>query len=201
MNNFLKIAAWVFHPLLIPLLGVVLYFRITPRYIVPELMYSKFIVVFILTFLIPVLLFFLLKNMGIIHSIHLNTAKERKAPIIFQCLLVILIIKVVFQPSMYPELFSFFVGILFSLITAFVLVAANFKVSLHMIGVSGVTMFLIALSIHFKINALFFIGLLFIITGLVASSRLHTKSHSPLELIFGFFVGLFPQLILVNYWL
>jgi len=201
MNSLLKIAAWVFHPLLMPLLGVVLYFSITPRYIVPELMYSKFIVVFILTFLIPVLLFFLLKNLGIIHSIDLNTAWERKVPIILQCLLVILIIKIVFLPNMYPELYSFFVGILFSLITDFVLVAANFKVSLYMIGVSGVTMFLIALSIHFKINVLLFIGLLFIVTGVVASSRLHTKSHSPLELIFGFFVGLFPQLILVNYWL
>lgn len=201
MDNFLKIAAWIFHPLLMPILGVVLYFRITPRYIVPELMYSKLIVVFILTFLIPVLLFFLLKNLGVIQSLHLKEVKERKIPVILQCLLIVLIIKIVFQPNIYPELYSFFMGILLSLITAFVMVVAHFKISLHMIGISGVTMFLIALSIHFKINALLFIGLLFIVTGWVASSRLHTKSHKPIELIFGFFVGVIPQLVLVNYWL
>lgn len=201
MNYFLKIAAWIFHPLLMPLLGVALYFRITPRFVVPEMMYSKLIVVFILTILIPILLFFLLKTLGMIGSIHLKTVKERKIPIILQCLLVILVLKMVFQPNMYPELYSFFVGILFSLITAFALVASKFKVSLHMIGISGVTMFLIALSIHFKINALVLISLLLFANGWIASSRLHTKSHSTLELIFGFFVGLIPQLILVNYWL
>ncbi len=201
MNYFLKLAAWVFHPLLMPLLGVALYFRITPRYVVPELMYSKLIVVFILTFLIPILLFFLLKTLGIIQSIHLKTVKERKVPIILQCLLVILVLKMVFQPNMYPELYFFFVGILFSLITAFVLVSAKFKVSLHMIGIAGVTMFLIALSIHFKINALVTIGFLLFVNGWVASSRLHTKSHNNIELIFGFFVGIIPQLLLINYWL
>lgn len=201
MNYFLKIAAWIFHPLLMPLLGVALYFRITPRFVIPEIMYSKLIVVFILTFLIPVLLFFLLKTLGVIKSIHLKTVSERKVPLILQCLLVILVLKVVFQPNVYPELYSFFVGILFSLITAFVLVAAKFKVSLHMLGISGVTMFLIALSIYFKVNALVLIGLLLFVNGWVASSRLHTKSHTPLELVFGFFVGLLPQLILVNYWL
>jgi hypothetical protein len=201
MNYFLKLAAWIFHPLLMPLLGVALYFRITPRYVLPELMYSKLIVVFILTVLIPIMLFFLLKTLGIIQTIHLKTVRERKVPIILQCLLIILVLKMVFQSNMYPELYSFFVGILFSLITAFVLVTAKFKVSLHMIGIAGVTMFLIALSIHFKVNALVTIGLLLFANGWVASSRLHTKSHNNLELIFGFFVGLFPQLILVNYWL
>jgi hypothetical protein len=201
MNYFLKIAAWIFHPLLMPLLGVALYFRITPRFVVPEMMYTKLIVVFILTVLIPILLFFLLKTLGVIKTIHLKTVKERKVPIILQCFLVILVLKMVFQPNMYPELYSFFVGILFSLITAFVLVTSKFKVSLHMIGISGVTMFLIALSIHFKVNALVTIGFLLFVNGWVASSRLHTKSHSTLELVFGFFVGLFPQLILVNYWL
>lgn len=201
MNFFLKIAAWLFHPLWMPLLGVILYYRITPRYIIPEVMYSKIVVVFILTFLIPILLFFLLKTMGLVKSIHMEDVKERKIPTVLQSLLILLIIRMVFHPHLYPELYAFFIGILFSLITAFVLVSAKFKVSFHMIGIAGLTMFIIALSIHFKVNVLWLIAFLLFVNGWVASSRLHTKSHTNAELIFGFFVGMFPQLLLVNYWL
>jgi membrane-associated phospholipid phosphatase len=201
MNAFLKIGAWLFHPLLMPLLGVTLYFRVTPRFIIPEMMYSKLLVVFILTFLIPVLLFFLLKTLGLIKSIHLKEVEERRIPLMLQCILFVVVIKMVFEPYHYPELYFFFVGTLFSAVTAFVLVMAKFKVSLHMIGTAGVTMFLIALSIHFKVNTLVLISFLILVNGWVATSRLHSKAHTPVELIFGFFVGFLPQLILLNYWL
>ncbi|MEX0996754.1 MAG: hypothetical protein WDZ45_06880 [Flavobacteriaceae bacterium] len=201
MNGFLKIGAWLFHPLLMPLLGVALYYRVTPRYVIPEMMYSKLLVVFILTFLIPVLLFFLLKTIGVINSIHLKELRERRLPLMLQCFLFVIVIKMVFEPYHYPELYYFFVATLISAISAFVLVLIQFKVSLHMIGIAGVTMFLIALSIHFKINTLVLISILFLLNGWVASSRLHTKSHTPVELIFGFLIGFIPQIILVNYWL
>ncbi len=67
-------------------------------------------------------------------------------------------------------------------------------------GIAGVTMFLIALSIHFTENYLFEISLFFLINGWVASSRLETKSHSISELIIGLIVGVFPQFIILNYW-
>ena len=68
-------------------------------------------------------------------------------------------------------------------------------------GIAGITMFLIALGVHFKVNVLIAIGLLFIANGWVASSRLHTHSHNYPELIAGFFVGVLPQLIMLNFWL
>ena len=201
MNFFFKIAAWLFHPLLMPLLGVILYFYVTPRFIIPEIVYSKLIVVFILTFLIPLLLIFLLKTTRVINSVHLNEVKDRRYPLMFQCFLFVLIIRIVFSPSQVPELYCFFVAILSSTITDFILVLFKFKGSLHTICISGISMFLIALSIHFKINVLVIISLLLLANGWVASSRMYTNSHSPIELLFGFFIGALPQLILLNYWL
>lgn len=201
MNTFFKIPAWLFHPLLMPLLGVICYFWITPRYHVPELVYSKLVVVLILTFLIPILLYFLLKTLGFVTSIHLNEVKERKLPLMFQCVILVILIKSVFQQTQYPELYFFFVATLCSCIAAFILVAFQFKVSLHLMGLAGVAMFVTALSIHFHINALFLIGWLVFCLGWLASSRLFTKSHSFIELIIGFFIGLIPQLVSLNYWL
>jgi hypothetical protein len=70
-----------------------------------------------------------------------------------------------------------------------------------MIAAGGVLMFFIALSIHFSINIIGTIALFFIIVGAIATSRLHMHAHTQIELTIGFFVGLIPQLILLNYWL
>ncbi|MAP55622.1 hypothetical protein [Altibacter sp.] len=201
MDYFLRFGAYVMHPLLMPLFGTLLYFGITPRYVEPELIQAKVAAVAIITLFIPLITFFLLKNIGVIASIHLAEVRERKVPLMIQSVLLLLIIKMVFDPYDSPEMYYFFIGILFSAITALFLVFFKFKVSLHQMGIAGLTMFLIALSVHFKVNMLLWIGFFFFSNGWVASSRLHTQSHTYPELIIGFFVGLIPQLILVSFWL
>ena len=201
MNYFLRSAAYIFHPLLIPLIGVRLYFGLTPRFIEPQIINAKTYAIIIITILIPLISYFLLKNLGLVKSINLKEVQERKFPLMIQTLLFLIIIKMVFSSYQSPEMYCFFVGVLFTTISALVLVLFNFKVSLHQMGVAGVTMFLIALSIHFNKNYLLEIGIFFLINGWVASSRLDTKSHTILELLVGFFIGVIPQIVMLNYWL
>jgi membrane-associated HD superfamily phosphohydrolase len=201
MNYFLRSAAYIFHPLLMPLIGARLYFGLTPRFIEPQIINAKTYAIIIITILIPLISYFLLKNLGLVKSINLKEVQERKFPLMIQTLLVLIIIKMVFSSYQSPEMYYFFVGVLFTTISALVLVLFNFKVSLHQMGVAGVTMFLIALSVHFNKNYLLEIGIFFLINGWVASSRLDTKSHTILELLTGFFIGLIPQIVMLNYWL
>lgn len=201
MGWFLRIAAYLLHPLLMPFLGALSYYMITPRYIEPEIVYTKLIAVLIITFFVPVIFFFLLKNLKIVQSIHLREVKERKVPLMIKSVLLLLVVKVVYNPYDSPELYYFFVAVLFSSIAALLLVFFSFKVSLHQMGIAGVTMFLIALSVHFKVNMLLWIGLFFFFNGWLASSRLYTHSHTYPELITGFFVGIIPQLFVLNFWL
>ena len=201
MNYFLRSAAYIFHPLLIPLIGVRLYFGLTPRFIEPQIINAKTYAIIIITILIPLISYFLLKNLSLVKSINLKEVQERKFPLMIQTLLFLIIIKMVFSSYQSPEMYYFFVGVLFTTISALVLVLFNFKVSLHQMGVAGVTMFLIALSIHFNKNYLLEIGIFFLINGWVASSRLDTKSHTILELLTGFFIGVIPQIVMLNYWL
>lgn len=201
MNYFLKSAAYIFHPLLMPLIGARLYFSLTPRFIEPQIINAKTYAIIIITILIPLISFFLLKNLGLVKSIKLKEVQERKFPLMVQTLLILVIIKMVFSSYQTPEMYYFFVGVLFSTLSALILVLFNFKASLHQMGVAGVTMFLIALSVHFNKNYLLEIGVFFLINGWVASSRLETKSHTIPELVTGFIIGVIPQIILVNYWL
>ncbi len=201
MNFFLKSISYILHPLLMPLAGVIIYFVAAPRFIPEEIIKSKLFGVLILTVCIPIVLFFFLKSLGIINSIHLENAKQRKIPLLLQTLILIVVIKMVIDVYRYPELYFFFLGILFSMLSAVFMIFFNIKASLHMIGISGITMFTIALSIHFGMNLTLLIAALMVANGLVATSRLHCNAHSNLELVLGFLIGVIPQLTLVNFWL
>ncbi|MAP81830.1 MAG: hypothetical protein CL526_12170 [Aequorivita sp.] len=201
MRLFLTIASYIFHPLLMPLLGTILYLIVTPRYLEPELIKAQLLAVFIITVCVPIVVFFLLKRLGIINTLHLKDVKERKFPLMIQCILLLLIIKMVFNPYDDPELYYFFVGVLFSTFSALVMVLFGLKISLHQIGVAGILLFVVGLSAHFKINLLATISLFLFVNGWVASSRLNSSSHTYPELAIGFFLGALPQLILFNIWL
>ncbi|MDG1731107.1 MAG: hypothetical protein P8K68_01725 [Algibacter sp.] len=184
-----------------PLLGVVFYFSKSPRYIPVEIIQAKVVSLFILTVILPVLIYLLLKTVGVVNTINLKTTKERIYPLILNGIIILIVLQRILTPSQSAELYFFFVGILISNMTCLLLAIMKFKASIHMIAISGVFMFFIALSIHFSININGTLALIAIIMGAIATSRLHVKAHSYIELIIGIFIGVVPQLILVTYWL
>jgi hypothetical protein len=184
-----------------PFLGVAFYFSKSPRFIPFPLIKAKLLSLALLTIFLPVLLFFLLRTLQKVNSIHLATAKERIIPLLLNCIIVFLITQHVLPYNEIIELYYFFMGILLSTLSCLILVFLKFKASIHMISSGGLFMFFIALSIHFNININGTIAFFTIAIGAIATSRLHLNAHTNIELLIGFFIGLFPQFILLNYWL
>ena len=202
MKNFiLKSISFVFHPLIMPLLGLLFYFSKTPRFIPEPVMKAKIFSIVILTIILPILLFFLLKTINKVDSIYLKSTKERLIPLFINCIIILLILIRVLTPSEIIELYYFFLGILCSTLTCFILAVFKIKASIHMIAASGFLMFAIAIGIHYHININGSIALMMIILGAIATSRLHLKAHTNQELILGIFTGVTPQLFLCSYWL
>ena len=201
MDRLLKSISYIFHPLLMPILGVIFYFSKSPRFIPIDIITAKLVSLFILTIILPILLFFLLKTLGRVKSINLENTNERVLPLVLNCLVIILVLQRILTPTQRRELYDLFLGILISTMTCLILAIAKFKASIHMIARAGVFRCFIALSIHFSININGTLSLMIIIIGAIATSRLHMEAHTYKELIMGFFVGLIPQLILVPHWL
>jgi len=201
MRLFLKLGSILFHPLIIPVMGTAIYFYITPRFVDREMVIANLFALAIIMVIIPIVIFFLLKSLGQVHTIFLKEVKERKFPLMIHCILVLLVIKMVFNPYDNPELYYFFIGILFSAFAALIMVLFRIKVSLHQMGVAGLLVFMIGLSAHFKINLLVIISFFLFANGWVASSRLRAKAHNYTELWAGLFIGALPQLMLFNMWL
>ena len=202
MKNFiLKGVSFVFHPLIMPLLGVLFYFSKTPRFIPEPVIKAKVFSIVILTIILPILLFFLLRTVNKVDSIYLKSTKERLIPLFINCVIIVLILIRVLTLNEIVELYYFFLGILCSTLGCFILAIFKIKASIHMIAATGFFMFAVALGMHYQININGTIAIMMIILGAIATSRLHLKAHTNQELIIGLFIGLFPQLIVLNYWL
>ncbi|MEP2059242.1 MAG: hypothetical protein ABJJ05_15630, partial [Maribacter litoralis] len=131
----------------------------------------------------------------------LNSINERKYPLyINACILLLILYKVI--PNNYvSELYFYFTGLLGATIACILLLFFNFKASLHTVGVSGLLMYLLNLSIHFEINLIIAISFFILLTGSVITARLYLKAHTGIEVIMGLLIGLLSQLLTVRFWL
>lgn len=200
MKFLLKAASYIFHPLWMPFLGVLIYFLLTPRFFPSEVVRSKIMALAIMSVFIPVVFFFLLRTLGKAKSYFLEEVQERKWPLLFFAAVNMVILEFILNVFDFPEIYYFFLGIFFSSIASLIFVLFKVKISLHMVGLAGLTMFLIALSIFYSLNLIYTISFFLAATGLTATSRLHYRAHSYTELVLGFIIGFLPQLLVFFYW-
>jgi hypothetical protein len=177
------------------------YFFVNDSYFTnPEKYFALFQIV-IITILLPILFFFVLRIAGQVDSIMISEISQRKIPLVIQCFLTILLVRKSITLDHFPEFHFFFLGGLLSTVVSLVLLFFKTKASLHMIAISAFTVFVIGLSIHNQTRNINVIAFLVLMNGFVASSRLEMKAHTPKELVIGFLLGIIPQLLLLRFWL
>lgn len=199
LKRILPSFSYIFHPLFVPLLAIAFYFLVSTHSLTSQeqlLIYAQGV---IFTVILPVLFFLFLKSINKIDSVMLPTVSQRRLPLAIQSLLFFILITQGNTFVLIPGLYYFFLGCFISTVVALLLVLFQVKASLHMVGMSALVAFCIALSIYTHRNLLVEIAILFIINGFVASSRLYMKAHTQQELVAGFAVGFVPQLFLIPF--
>jgi hypothetical protein len=201
MRVFSNFISYLLHPLFIPIAGTIAYFLITPKYTPLEVQSASILPIFILTVIIPIVTFFILKNIGLVNSVILDTVAERKYPLYIQAAIHLLILYKVIPNNYVSELYFFFTGLLGATFACILLLIFNFKTSIHAIGVGSLLMYLINLSIHFEINLIIAISIFIFFTGAIFTARLYLQAHTRIEIIIGLFIGILSQLLTVKFWL
>lgn len=201
MKKILPFFSYLFHPIFIPLLGTFFYVLLDGRYFTLPLYLILFLQIIIITFLLPIAFFYLLKTFGKIESVMLSDISQRKIPLLMQIMLFVILIQKSITLDRFPSLYFFFLGGLLTTIFAFLLLYIKVKASIHMIGISSLTVFIIGLSIHNQINTVILVAFFMIMNGVIASSRLVMEAHSKKELLIGFLCGVIPQIALLYFWL
>lgn len=201
MKKILPLFSYVFHPIFIAVYATLFYLFSNNSYFFNQEKYFVLLQVLIITVLVPLLFFLLLRATGKISSMMAPLLSERKIPLLIQSFLLILLVRKSITLERYPELHFFLLGALLSALIALLFLFVKTKVSLHMMGISALTIFVFGLSLHYHTQNIFAITFLILINGLVASSRLVMKAHTFKELIIGLFLGSIPQMLLLYLWL
>jgi hypothetical protein len=201
VKKILPFFSYLFHPIFIPILGTLIYSYYGDRLYTQEQYYLLLFQVVIITFLLPLSFFYLLRTFGKVDTIMMANVKERKIPLLMQMILTYILLQKSITVERFPELFFFFLGGFASTFIVFLLIYIRFKASVHMVAISALNCFVLGLSIHYQINCSYMIAALVVLSGVIATSRLYMHAHTLKELAVGYLCGSIPQLMFWYYWL
>lgn len=201
LKRILPLFSYILHPVFISIYATLFYLFCKNELFTNQEKYYVLFQILIITVLVPILFFMLLRSTGNVKSIMLPETSQRRIPLVLQCFLYILLVKRSIVITRYPELHFFFLGALFSTILAVICSLFKIKASLHMLAISGFTIFAIGLNIHLQLHNPYWAAFLILMTGVVASSRLEMDAHTPKELCIGLLIGVLPQLLFLFLWL
>ena len=193
--RFSKFISYFFHPINFPTVGAILFFLFIPKFIFKPQEYLILAVIFIGTYIFPILLLWLLKRFEMINSYHMVTIEERKFPLLLFISISFIIGHWLYKSTIVDILALFFFGYGLSLICISIFLYLKIKISLHTLGVSGLIGFLIYFSYFYKINIITILAVLFVLLGLVASARLKLRAHQLNEVLLGGVIGIVAQFV------
>ena len=188
--------SYVLHPLFIPTYFFLFLMQVLPFEFVGitewQLKMRLFSVAWLTAFF-PAFAVFLLWRLKLSDSIFLRTQKERIIPYVitmfFYWWMYYLSRNFTDQPI---ALKFFYLGIFMA--SAIGMTVNNFmKVSLHAMGIAGLTTAVILVSVFYPVNNAVWVLLAVLLTALVISARLVVSDHTKKELIVGLFIGVFTQ--------
>ncbi len=185
------VLSYLLHPLFIPLAAtLILFFSNTYiSYLPSSVKFFDLILIFLNTMLIPLGYMFIFLRTRRIKSLLLESKKERYLPLSLFLVFTFttyIVLKRVRQPVILYDLFSALTIIIFLTL----LITLRWKISLHLVGIGGLSGFLLAAS--YRLGYDFFLSLWLvslIVAGFLASARLFLGQHRPAEVYAGFLLG------------
>jgi len=201
LKKILPLFSYIFHPLFISVYAVLVFFFFGKHSYNYQEVYLVIIQIVIITIFIPVTVYYLLLSLGKVDSIMLAHKNQRRLPLLIHSILLLILIRKSITIDYFPILYFFFLASLISTFWAFLFLFSRFKVSLHQLAIASFTVFAIGISMHYNVRMIWILVPLIVCNGIVASSRLAMKAHTPTELVLGGLIGGIPQMGVMYFWL
>lgn len=198
MEKFYKIISVIFHPIVVPTIGVLLYFILIPSSYPSNLKLTLLSLIFIMTYLVPLLILILFKKLKLIESFNAHTIKERKLPVAMMIVLFYLLGNTIANIGAMRDISLLFYATSGALMLLYVFFVFKIKTSIHLLSLGISTAFFLIIDINNSSNFPLVIILNILIAGIVANARLYLKAHRPSEVYIGFFMGFISTFITYN---
>jgi hypothetical protein len=195
VNQAARIISYIFHPLLMAFYWVLFLALVMPSGLEPfrEESHPKLmLLIFIITFMLPLVVVTILKNIGLISSLVMVERKERLGPFTFLACWYVFITFLLYSHyhiAFYDNLMKFML-IINALIIISTVITLFYKVSIHSVGMWGYVGMVMALCFLLEDIALIYALPAFVLlAGVVMSARLQLRAHNFSEVLAGSIVG------------
>lgn len=164
----------------------------------PELIQLLLVWIFVITAVFPILSAYVFLRSGMIKSLQMEDKRERIGPYLLTAfyygLAYYMLSKNNFPDALYALLLGSIVAIL-----CIAIISWFWKISAHMVGIGGVTGALTGFGELYGINLGTFIAGMILLAGVIGTSRLHLKSHRPMEVYAGMVLGFLIMYLFMKY--
>ncbi|MTG96870.1 MULTISPECIES: hypothetical protein [Myroides] len=198
MEKTLKILSYLFHPIVIPLFTVLLYFYFTSDFFNSTEILIISIQVGIITILLPITIYLLLHSLKLISStVMLNNPRERLLPFFVNIILLISLKDYILMENSAYELKLYFWGLICTYTLLLLFLFVKQKCSTHMALFSSMITFTVYLLVQYQIQGHILLIAMVMLLGGIGSARLYLKAHTSLEVILGTIIGILPQFFFI----
>lgn len=198
-RNIFRILSIVFQPLLIPFYNLLLLSLYTDLFTYYKYGIKSFLLpVLLLTFIIPLMFTVVLRSTGYIKDLALSKANDRILPYLVFILSNASLVYIFSQVNV-PSWFLIFLSTPGAI--AFCGFIVNFvcRISIHMLALGNFIANVIFISFTLQgVNPYGLLIILFLVTGILAVSRLYLEKNTPTEIYIGFLLGLIFTYIYFN---
>lgn len=185
-----QIISIIFHPLLIPVYGLIIIFSAPTLFGYLPFTVKKFLlfIVLINNVLFPISLLPFLRYRNIISSWTIFKREERTVPLVISTVLYSTTSFIIFRFPIPVFLKSFIFAVTFvSLIVT--IINLRWKISLHSVAAGSLLALVLLLSFKMYTPLVWYLVSAVLAVGLVLSSRLRLDFHNPRQVWFGFLTG------------
>ena len=199
MHRFYKTISVVLHPILVPTIGIILYLLVLPNSYTSKQKTALLALIFITTYLVPLLLLALFKKLNFINKSNIKGIKERKVPVALMIIIFYLLGSTIENNIKMTDISVLFYTSSIALTFVYLCLAYQLKVSIHLLslGISTGFFILIGFIYNYSLPAVVIGNIL--LAGIVANARLHLKMHQPKEVYLGFLSGLIAPFVVYSF--
>jgi hypothetical protein len=195
-----KIISIVFHPFLLPTLGMVLLLNSGFYFSMLSWEAKRFIllVVFFTTCILPLLMVSILA-INPRFDINMPKSTDRVIPLLATAVFYYLGFFLMGRVNMFPT-FKLFMLASVLVLVALLIVSLKWKISNHMAAIGALAGVFFALSFRKGFNPIYSLLILVLVSGLVGTARLIQKKHTIWQVLAGYVLG-FSVLYLIVYFM
>jgi len=198
-----RLARWLsilLHPVWMPFYALFILFRLNPYLLVTvsaQLQWTIFAIVILNTIVIPLFITYMLFSKGWVRTFDMEDREERIIPYITNALCLLLAYYMMKKLQAPNLVCLMMLGAVAAVVVA-VIVNLRWKISIHMIGLGGLTGLFFGLSTVLLVDLHLPILLSILAAGILGTARLSLGAHHPAQVYAGFFVGFLCEFVMLS---